>query len=49
VLIGDGPVIVWVRLPNTRKRELLLWFETVLPDALAAPERGETLVEVATK
>jgi predicted nuclease of predicted toxin-antitoxin system len=47
VLIDEGPVIVWVRLPNTRKRDLLAWFETALPDILAAIERGETLVEVA--
>ena len=48
VLIDEGPAIVWVRLPNTRKRDLLAWFETVLPDVLAALERGETLVEVAS-
>ncbi len=46
-LRGDGPVVVWIRLPNTRRRELLQWFETILPDVVAALERGETLVEVA--
>jgi predicted nuclease of predicted toxin-antitoxin system len=46
-LIDEGPAILWVRLPNTRKRDLLTWFETVFPDVLAALERGETLVEVA--
>ncbi len=46
VLKEAGPVVVWIRLPNTRRRKLLAWFETILPDVLAALERGETLVEV---
>ncbi|HVJ52994.1 MAG TPA: DUF5615 family PIN-like protein [Aliidongia sp.] len=46
VLADTGPVVVWIRLPNTRRRDLLAWFETVLPDVLTALERGETLVEV---
>lgn len=46
VLTAVGPVVVWIRLPNTRRRDLLAWFETILPDVLAALERGETLVEV---
>lgn len=43
---NGGPPIVWVRVPNTRKRELLAWFETMLPEILAALERGEHLIEV---
>ena len=46
VLTDDGPIAVWIRLPNTRRRDLLVWFETVLPDVLAALARGETLIEV---
>ena len=46
ILVGDGPSVVWVRLPYTRRRELLVWFEGVLPDILRALERGETLIEV---
>ena len=42
----NGPRLVWIRLPNTRRRPLLAWFETVLPDILLALERGETLIEV---
>jgi predicted nuclease of predicted toxin-antitoxin system len=45
-MAGAGPAIVWIRLPNTRRRELLAWFETALPDILSALERGETLIEV---
>ncbi len=46
VLTQAGPVVVWIRLPNTRRRVLLAWFEAILPDVLAALDRGETLVEV---
>ncbi len=46
VLTATGPVVVWIRLPNTRRRDLLAWFETILPDIVAALERGETLIEV---
>ena len=46
VLADHGPVVVWIRLPNTRRRDLLAWFATVLPDVLAALARGETLIEV---
>jgi predicted nuclease of predicted toxin-antitoxin system len=45
-LAQAGPAIVWSRLPNSRRRDLLAWFEDVLPDILAALERGETLIEV---
>ncbi len=46
VLADHGPVVVWIRLPNTRRRDLLAWFATVLPEILAAMARGETLIEV---
>jgi predicted nuclease of predicted toxin-antitoxin system len=45
-LSDDGPHIIWIRLPNTRRRELLAWFEIVLPDILSALQRGEALIEV---
>ncbi len=35
VLIGEGPAVVWIRLPNTRRRDLLAWFETILPDVVS--------------
>ena len=46
VLTAAGPAVVWIRLPNTRRRDLLEWFETVMPQILLALERGETLIEV---
>jgi len=47
VLQNAGPPIVWIRLPNTRRRELLVWFEGVLPAIINALERGESLIEVS--
>ena len=46
VLSKDGPAVVWIRTPNTRRRDLLAWFERVMPHIVSALERGETLVEV---
>jgi len=46
ILGHAGPAVVWIRLRNTRRRELLVWFEGVLPEILEALERGETFVEV---
>jgi predicted nuclease of predicted toxin-antitoxin system len=45
-LSNTGPAVVWIRLPNTRRRELLARFDSVLPDILSALERGEGLIEV---
>lgn len=46
-LEAGGPAVVWLRLGNTRKAALLSWFARLLPDVLAALERGETLIETA--
>jgi predicted nuclease of predicted toxin-antitoxin system len=45
-LNDTGPAVIWIRLPNTRRRDLLARFESVLPDVLAALARGEALIEV---
>ena len=42
-----GPRVVRVRLRNTRRRDLLAWFDVILPDLLQALERGEAFVEIA--
>jgi len=42
----QGPSVVWIRLGNASRREILRWFATVLPDVLAALNRGDTLVEI---
>ncbi len=45
-LAEEAPRVVWIRLPNTRKRGLLDWFARALPSILEALERGESLIEV---
>lgn len=40
------PAIVWLRIGNTRRAELLQWFSTLMPQIIAALQRGETLIEV---
>nr|WP_246657366.1 DUF5615 family PIN-like protein [Methylocystis sp. B8] len=47
VMTNAGPQIVWIRRPNTRRRELLVWFEAVLPRMIEALERGEALIETS--
>jgi predicted nuclease of predicted toxin-antitoxin system len=44
--VRTGPVIVWLRCGNTRRHELLVWFEQSFSAILAAIERGETLIEI---
>jgi predicted nuclease of predicted toxin-antitoxin system len=46
-LLHSGPSIVWVRIGNTRRAELLRRFDAELPKIIAALERGERLVELA--
>lgn len=43
-----GPSIVWVRIGNTTRDELLRIMNSALPEILAALERGESVVEVAS-
>jgi predicted nuclease of predicted toxin-antitoxin system len=47
ILGQGGPPVVWIRLRNTRKGELLVWFEAMLPRIIEALERGEHLIEIA--
>jgi len=47
MLEQEGPPVLWVRLGNTRRQELLRWFEKILPAALSALERGDSLVELS--
>ena len=43
---GDGPSIVWIRVGNVSRRELLTWFRFRLPVIVEALERGDTLIEI---
>jgi len=40
------PRVIWLRIGNIRKIELLGWFEPLLPQILTALENGERLLEV---
>src|SRR4051812_6393603 len=41
-----GPAIIWVRIGNTTKRELLARISRAWPVILSALERGEAVIEV---
>jgi predicted nuclease of predicted toxin-antitoxin system len=41
-----GPAVLWIRRGNTSNRELLTWFSVVFPDAIAALERSQTIIEI---
>ncbi|TPW18020.1 MAG: hypothetical protein FD130_429 [Halothiobacillaceae bacterium] len=43
----DGPTVVWIRIGNTRKVELLRWFESLFPAIVSALERGEKIIEIS--
>jgi predicted nuclease of predicted toxin-antitoxin system len=42
----QGPPVIWIRLGNTRRRELLDWFSPLFPKILALLEQGERLIEI---
>ena len=46
-VMHGGPAVIWVRIGNTRRAELLRRFVLEFPAIVAALERGETLVELA--
>lgn len=46
-VLRGGPQVVWVRLGNTRKADLLRRIETDFGAIVAALERGEGLIEIA--
>ena len=46
-LNARGPAVVWVRLGNTTRRELLIRFSAIQAAIFAALERGETVIEVS--
>ena len=41
-----GPPVVWLRVGNTSRRALLIWFTAFLPSIINDLQRGERLVEV---
>lgn len=45
---SSGPPIIWVRLGNTTKRELLARFTVMLPAIVVAIERREAVIEISS-
>jgi predicted nuclease of predicted toxin-antitoxin system len=45
-LLESGPPVVWVRIGNTRRADLLRRIEADFAAILTALERGETLIEI---
>ena len=41
-----SPIIVWLRIGNTSRRSLLLWFEPLLPQIETLIQQGDGLIEV---
>lgn len=46
-LTPDGPALIWVRVGNTTRRELLAWFAALMPEIERTLLAGEKLIEVA--
>ena len=46
-VLRKGPPVVWIRLGNTRRAELLRRMDVDFSSIVIALERGETLVEIA--
>jgi len=42
----DGPAVIWVRIGNTTRRELLDGFTQLMPAIEAALIKGEQLIEI---
>lgn len=43
---GPSPVIVWVRIPNTRRQALLAWFEPLIDTIVELVDAGNRLIEL---
>jgi predicted nuclease of predicted toxin-antitoxin system len=46
-LAESGPSVLWIRIGNTTKSELLKRFTHAWPRVAVALERGETVIEIA--
>jgi len=46
LLDGRSPVVVWVRVGNTRRRALLQWFEPLISRIIELVTAGNQLIEL---
>lgn len=49
LLRAAGPSVVWVRVGDATRREILETFERLMPEVEAALKAGERVVEVAAR
>jgi len=45
-LVKKAPGVVWLRIGNSSKRALLLWFRNLLPEIVSELDAGEKLIEI---
>ncbi len=43
---ADGPAVVWIRVGNVSRRDLLTWFRFRLATIVDALALGESLIEI---
>ena len=43
---GEAPVVVWVRVGNTRRAALLAWFAPLIEEIVTRAEAGDRLIEL---
>jgi predicted nuclease of predicted toxin-antitoxin system len=48
-LTPEGPALIWVRVGNTTRRELLARFSALMPEVERQLLAGEKLIEVASR
>lgn len=46
---GPPPQVIWITMGNTSNARMREVLDSLLPDALALLERGETLVEIGDR
>lgn len=46
-ILRSGPSIIWIRMGNTRRVDLLQRFDREFASIVAALERGESIVEIS--
>ncbi len=46
--LGAGPSILWIRMGNTRRNELLTRLEPLLTAVVNGFEQGETIIEIVS-
>lgn len=44
--MSDAPVVLWIRVGNTRRAALLGWFEPLIDRVVAMVEAGDRLIEL---